>query len=436
MSKEIKCPECGKVFSIDESTYSELISSIRNDEFNEELHKRLEEISKQQNELLESKIREKSLEKDSKINELLNEINSLKNSASQKENESELKFRKQLDEEKEKLNKEINALKEQKSQINNELEKEKALNEAKITKALSEKDIEIEKLKNKISSNETEFALRLKTEEENYKRKEKEKDEQIAYYKDLKTRLSTKLIGESLETHCMSEFNKYRQIAFPNAYFEKDNDVVEGTKGDFIYRENSSEGVELLSIMFEMKNEDDQSKTKHKNEDFFATLDKNRKKKNCEYAVLVSMLEPDDDYYNAGIVDVSYRYPKMFVVRPQCFINIIGLLRDSALKSIEYKNQLAVIRNQNIDISNFESDLNEFKDKFERNCQLAKNKFDSAIAEIDKTIEKLNKVKQELIGSGNNLELANKKAQDLTIKKLTKNNPTMKAKFDELEEKK
>ena len=258
------------------------------------------------------------------------------------------------------------------------------------------------------------------------------KDEQIAFYKDLKTKMSTKLVGETLEQHCLNQFNSIRMSAFPNAYFEKDNDASSGSKGDFIFKENTEEGAELVSIMFEMKNENDTTATKHKNEDFFKELDKDRNEKKCEYAVLVSMLEPESEYYNAGIVDVSYRYPKMYVVRPQCFIPFITLIRNAALASSEYKNQLVLAKNQNLDVSHFEEDLNTFKEKFAENYNRASDRFAKAIEEIDKTIEHLNKVKEGLVGADRNLRLANDKAQDLTIKKLTKNNPTMKAKFDEL----
>lgn len=264
----------------------------------------------------------------------------------------------------------------------------------------------------------------------------KRRDDEIAYYKDFKARQSTKMIGESLEQHCETEFNKLRATAFQNAYFEKDNDIKTGSKGDFIYREYSNDGVEFISIMFEMKNEMDTTATKHKNEDFFKELDKDRKEKNCEYAVLVTMLEADNEYYNSGIVDVSYRYPKMYVVRPQFFIPIITVLRNAALNSLQYRHELELVRNQNIDITHFEEDINDFKDKFSRNFRLASEKFQKAIDEIDKTIDHLQKTKESLLSSENNLRLANNKAEDLTIKKLTKGNPTMAAKFAELESKK
>ena len=259
------------------------------------------------------------------------------------------------------------------------------------------------------------------------------KNEEITYYKDFKARQSTKMVGESLEQHCETEFNKLRATAFPNAYFEKDNDIKSGTKGDYIYRECSEEGEEFISIMFEMKNEMDSTATKHKNEDFFKKLDKDRNEKGCEYAVLVSMLEADSELYNNGIVDVSYKYPKMYVIRPQFFIPMITLLRNAAANSLKYRRELQEIKNQNIDITNFEADMNDFKDKFSRNFRIASDKFRTAIAEIDKTIDHLQKTKDALLSSENNLRLANNKAEDLTIKRLTRNNPTMAAKFAELE---
>ncbi|MBR1910036.1 MAG: DUF2130 domain-containing protein, partial [Lachnospiraceae bacterium] len=260
----------------------------------------------------------------------------------------------------------------------------------------------------------------------------KQKDDQIAYYKDLKTRMSTKMIGETLEQHCEEEFNKLRATAFRNAYFEKDNDIRTGSKGDFIYRECDENGVEIISIMFEMKNEMDTTATKHKNEDFFKELDKDRREKSCEYAVLVSLLEGDSELYNAGIVDVSYRYDKMYVVRPQCFIPIITLLRNAAMNALSYKQELELVRNQDIDVSNFEENLLKFKNDFTRNYDIAHSHFDKAIEEIDKTIQHLEKVKKELLGSDNQLRIATGKVEDVSVKKLTKNNPTMQAKFESL----
>ena len=299
-------------------------------------------------------------------------------------------------------------------------------------KALAEKDKQISELTNKIESNEKENLLKELSLKEQYKIQLQFKEEEIARYKDFKARLSTKMIGESLEQHCELEFNKLRATGFQNAYFEKDNDAKTGSKGDYIFREATPEGIEIVSIMFEMKNEMDTTSTKKKNEDFLKELDKDRREKNCEYAVLVSLLEPENELYNSGIVDMSHKFPKMYVIRPQFFIPIITLLRNAALNSLQYKQELAVIRSQNIDISNFEESMNDFKEKFARNYEIASKKFKTAIEEIDKTIDHLQKTKEALLSSENNLRLANNKAEDLSIKRLTKNNPTMAAKFAEL----
>ena len=299
---------------------------------------------------------------------------------------------------------------------------------------ISEKEKQIIELNGRLEANAKTYELKEKTILENHHRAIEEKDSQIEYYKDLKTKLSTKLLGETLEQHCLIEFNKLRAMGFQNAYFEKDNDIKTGSKGDFIFRDHGEDGTEFISIMFEMKNEADTTATKKKNEDFFKELDKDRNEKGCEYAVLVSMLESDNELYNAGIVDVSYKYPKMYVVRPQFFIPIITLLRNAAANSLQYRRELDVIRNQNIDISNFEADMNDFKDKFARNYRIASEKFKTAIEEIDKTITHLQKTKEALLSSENNLRLANNKADELSIKKLTAHNPTMARKFAELKE--
>jgi len=288
-------------------------------------------------------------------------------------------------------------------------------------------------LKQAVETEKLTAELNGKAAQEQFQRELAMKDEQIAYYRDFKARQSTKMVGESLEQHCLTEFNRIRATAFRNAYFEKDNDARTGSKGDFIFRESTEEGTEILSIMFEMKNEMDETATKHRNEDFLKELDKDRREKGCEYAVLVTLLEPDSELYNSGIVDVSYRYPKMYVIRPQFFIPLISILRNAALNAVEYRQQLAVIQNQNIDITNFESEMNDFKDRFNRNYELASRRFKEAIDEIDKTITHLQKTKDALLSSENNLRLANNKAQDLSIKRLTKNNPTMQAKFAALE---
>ena len=284
----------------------------------------------------------------------------------------------------------------------------------------------------KVEDEKKDLETQLTQEKDREKILLEQNDEQIAYYKDLKTKMSTKMVGETLEQHCEIEFNQLRATAFRNAYFEKDNDARTGSKGDYIYRETDANGVEIISIMFEMKNEMDETATKHKNEDFYKELEKDRREKNCEYAVLVSMLESDSELFNAGIVDVSYKYDKMYVVRPQCFIPIITLLRNAAMNALSYKQELAVVRSQNIDISNFEENLMNFKDNFGRNYDIAHTHFDKAIDEIDKTIDHLQKVKRELQGSDNQLRIANNKVDDISIKKLTKDNPTMQAMFEEI----
>ncbi len=381
---EIKCPHCQKVFSVSEEQYRSIASSVRDVEFEKELHRRLEleEVKNRQNlTILEEKHKNELLDKQRNLEK---EIDELKNKIKLNESEKELE----------------------------------------IQKAISSKDHEIDKLKNDLLNQKNEEARKLK-----------EKEEEVSYYRDLKTRMSTKLVGETLEQHCQIQFNQIRMSAFPDAYFEKDNDAKSGSKGDFIFREKTKEGAELISIMFEMKNENDETATKHKNEDFFKELDKDRNEKNCEYAVLVSMLEPDNELYNAGIVDVSYRYKKMYVVRPQCFIPIISLLRNAALNAAEAKNELMLVRNENIDITNFEQELNDQQQLVARNYELAKDHFTTAIEEIDKTIDHLQKVRKELVGSEKNLRIANDKVQNLSIKSLTKNNPTMREKFAELKNK-
>lgn len=444
--KEIKCPNCGKVFSVDESGYAAILNQVKNEEFDKEIKEREEAIKAKV--LSDSLIQKQQLEKekDQQISELNQIISNLKKdldyikettkNQTQQENEQKynalkenyLKLENQLTELKNNKDKEIQSLEAQ-------LQQKDLENKFNLEKQMNLKNQEIDKLKNDISLNEKETELKVKTIQENFANKLKDKDEQIAFYKDLKTKMSTKLVGESLEQHCQIEFEKLRPTAFKNAYFEKDNDIKSGSKGDFIYRETNEEGIEIISIMFEMKNENETTATKHKNEDFFKELDKDRNEKKCEYAVLVSMLEADSELYNAGIVDVSHRYKKMYVVRPQCFIPIITLLRNAALNAVEYKKQLIIAQEQNLDISNFENNINEFKEKFGRNYRIASDKFQTAIEEIDKTITHLQKTKEALLSSENNLRLANDKAQELSIKKLTKNNPTMAQKFEEINKK-
>ena len=404
---EIKCPKCGELFQIDESGYAELLSQVRNDAFEEELHKRAKELEEKN----KNDIKMAQMEQEKSFNAALN--NKDKALADKEMEIQQLKNQIEMNDSQQKL-----AITE-------------AVNDK--DKILAQKDAEIIKLKSQIDNQKTESALKEKNLEENYKNQLKLKDDQIDYYKDLKARQSTKMVGESLEQHCQNQFNSLRMTAFPNAYFEKDNEVsASGSKGDFIFRESDPEGVEFISIMFEMKNEMDTTASKHKNEDFFKELDKDRNEKHCEYAVLVSLLESDNDFYNNGIVDVSYKYPKMYVIRPQFFIPMITLLRNAALNSLQYQKELQVVRNQQLDLVNFETNMQEFKDAFGRNYRIASEKYQTAIEEIDKTIDHLEKVKKALMSSENNLRLANDKAEDLSIKKLTKNAPSVKQMFDDI----
>ena len=388
---EIKCPKCGEVFQIDESAYESIAQQVRDKEF-------------------DKRIREKEAQFES-----------------EKSNAVE-KTRLELEIEIQKLNMVI-----EKNQSDKELAIAQAI-QAK-EKDLADKDLQIIDLKGRIESAEKSFELKENRLKEQHKYEVDDLKDQIDRYKDLKAKQSVKMLGETLEQHCEMEFNKLRSLGFQRAYFEKDNDARTGSKGDYIFRDFDDDmGTEFISIMFEMKNEDDTTATKKKNEDFFKELDKDRKEKGCEYAVLVSLLEGDNDYYNSGIVDVSHKYPKMYVVRPQFFIPIITLLRNAALKSLDYKRELAVVKSQNIDVTNFEQEINDFKDKFSRNYRLASEKFKTAIDEIDKSIQHLQKIRDALLGSENQLRLANDKAEALTIKKLTQNNPTMRAKFEELKD--
>ena len=374
--QEIKCPNCGEVFAVDESGYAQIAKQVRDKEFEKELKRREDDF------------------------------------AQMKENALKL------------------AQMEQKEEFAKELSvKEAQLSEKE--KAVSEKAAEIAELKSRLSNKETENELKEQSLKKQYEDRLKLKDEQIEYYKDFKARQSTKMIGESLEMHCMNQFNALRMTAFPNAYFEKDNDARTGSKGDFIFRE-AVEGVEFISIMFEMKNEMDETATKHKNEDFLKELDKDRREKKCEYAVLVSLLEIDNELYNNGIVDVSYKYEKMYVIRPQFFIPMITLLRNAAMNSLQYRRELEAAKHQQVDILHFEENMNAFKEGFARNYRIASTKFQTAIDEIDKTITHLQKTKEALLSSENNLRLANNKAEDLSIKRLTKNAPAVREMFEEL----
>ena len=421
---EIKCPKCGTVFQINETDYDSIVKQIRDSEFHKEIDARECAYKKE----LESAVKLAKNDVEKELTEKLNkkelEINKLKNDLASNEKNVKADLEKEFNTTLNKKELEIQELK-------SKLELKDTQSELAIKNAVSEKEKVIDSLNNKIELNKNEFLLKEKSLVDNYEEKIKSRDEQISYYKDFKAKQSTKMIGESLEVHCHTEFNKLRPL-FKNAYFEKDNDAKSGSKGDFIFRDYDDDGTEIVSIMFEMKNEADETATKHKNEDFFKELDKDRNEKKCEYAVLVSLLEADNDYYNDGIVDVSYRYDKMYVIRPQFFIPLITLIRGIAVHSLEYKKELQVIQNQNIDISHFEENMNAFKEGFGRNYRLASEKFKKAIEEIDKTIDHLQKTKEALLSSENNLRLANNKAEDLTIRKLTNNNETMAKKFEDL----
>ena len=403
---EIKCPKCGEVFQVDESGYAELLNQVRNEAFEEELHKRAGELEAKN----KSDIQLAKMEQEKSFTEALNDKN--KELA-----EKELEIR----------------------ELRNKLAMGDSEKKLAISEAIRDKDKEISdinaaviELKSQLANQKNESALKEKSLEESYKNQLKLKDDQIEQYKDFKARQSTKMVGESLEQHCQNQFNSIRMTAFPGAYFEKDNKLSEtNSKGDFIFRD-FNEGIEFISIMFEMKNEMDTTATKHKNEDFFKELDKDRNEKGCEYAVLVSLLEADNDFYNNGIVDVSYKYPKMYVIRPQFFIPMITLLRNAALNSLQYQKELAIVRNQQLDLVNFESNMEAFKEAFGRNYRLAGDKFTSAIEDIDKAIKALENTKKDLLASEKYLRIANDKAEDLSIKKLTKNAPSVKQMFDDL----
>lgn len=445
--KELKCPKCGNLFTVDEADYASIVSQVKNAEFDAEIERRMSEIDsrhKAEQELLAAKAaqqyQQELAKKEFEIGAKEAEIGRIKG-----EKESEISL----------LNSRLQSIEAQKESEKNialaEMEKriaelnttlvqyetklQVALMEerSKVQQNIQEKDSEIARLK---SAAELEKSRAQIHEAELIKQHQIElrnKQELVDYYKDLKTRMSTKMVGETLEIHCSTLFNQLLRPMMPNAYFEKDNDAADGTKGDFIFRD-TEDGVEYISVMFEMKNEMDTTATKHKNEDFLKKLDDDRRKKGCEFAVLVSLLEPDNELYNTGIVDVSYRFPKMYVIRPQFFIPLITLLVQTSKKSLEYKKQLILAQNKEVDVTNFENALLDFQDKFGRNYRLASEKFKTAIDEIDKSITHLQKIKEALLGSENNLRLANDKAQDLTIKKLTRNNPTMKQKFSEARE--
>jgi hypothetical protein len=422
---EIKCPHCGKTFNIDEAGYADILKQVRDEAFDLALHERIELAEREKKaavELAEAKIAQQLAEAASKKDV---EIERLKEELRSSAELVHAKVTGEMRDEAAKKDAEIERLKA-------ELKTADIAKKLELNEALGGVEKERDDLKRDLESKNAEQKLLETSLKEKYETQIKDRDDAIERLKDLKAKLSTKMVGETLEQHCEIEFNRLRATGFPNAYFEKDNDARGGSKGDYIFRDSDDVGTEFISIMFEMKNENDTTATKKKNEDFLKELDKDRDEKGCEYAVLVSLLEPDSELYNTGIVDVSHKYPKMYVVRPQFFIPIITLLRNAAQNTLGYKKELARVREQNIDITNFEDELDEFRTGFGRNYRLASQKFKTAIAEIDKTIDHLQKTKDALIGSENNLRLANNKADDLTIKKLTKGNPTMAAKFDEL----
>jgi hypothetical protein len=431
--KELKCPQCGSVFSVDEADYASIVSQVKTQEFDAEIKIRLEEIQKQNevrqeaeslkiNQEFQGKLSAKELElskKDSEIVKLQAQIDSFNQTK-----------KLELEAERSKTNEEIARLKSIIAQNENNVRVAVLEEQNKAKDIIQAKENSLIELRSQIDVKQKEATIREANIKEDYERQLKQKQELVDYYKDLKAKLSTKMIGESLEVHCSNEFNRVRTTMYPNAYFDKDNDASHGSKGDFIFRDYA-DGMEYISIMFEMKNEMDETATKHKNEDFLAKLDKDRRDKGCEYAVLVSLLEPDNDFYNEGIVDVSYRYPKMFVVRPQFFMPLISLLTQASKKSVEYQRELLLARQQSIDVTNFENKLNDFRNKFGNHYQRASDKFNKAIEEIDKTIKSLQKMKEDLLSSENYLRLANNDTEDLSIKKLTRGNPTMKQKFEE-----
>ena len=459
--QEIRCPHCGQVFQVDEAGYAAIVSQVRGREFHRELEARQKQFEADKAAAVELavsreraraqqeaagaalKLQKLQSEKDSEADRLQRErsaevfrLQSEKEAAVtrlQMEKDAALAAaRAEQEETLERLRARVRDLEEKVRLADSEQKLAVSEEREKGIKALAERELSVLRLENSLKLREDEAKLSEQNLKETYEEKLRQKDEQIAYYRDFKTRQSTKMIGESLEQHCEISFNRVRAAGFQNAYFEKDNDARTGSKGDYIFRDYDENGLEYISIMFEMKNEMDETATKHKNADFFKELDKDRREKGCEYAVLVSMLEPDSELYNEGIVDVSYRYQKMYVIRPQFFISLITILRNAAQNSLGYRRELELTRRQNIDISHFEDDLKDFKERFGRNFRLASEKFQKAIEEIDKTIDHLQKTKQALLSSENNLRLANDKAEALSVKKLTAKNPTMRQRFEEL----
>ncbi|MEG0170342.1 DUF2130 domain-containing protein [Anaerorhabdus sp.] len=425
---EIKCPHCGTTFTIDEANYADILNQVRTSEFNQEVHDRLEQIKiqhKSEIALAEEKSQNQLQKELAKMEQVIADLKAKNDASKQSEIIAIADVEKKMREDIIERDKQI-------ALLNNKLQSLEDNKKLELNQALSQKDKELLETQHKVELLQKETEIEKASIKEKFELELKQKEETIAFYKDFKAKQSTKMIGESLEQHCEIEFNKLRMTAFRNASFSKDNDAKSGSKGDYIYRENDENGIEIISIMFEMKNEEDQTSTKKKNEHFFKELDKDRNEKKCEYAILVTLLEQDNELYNTGIVDVSYEYEKMYVIRPQFFIPLITLLRNAALNSLQYKQEVALMKEQNIDITNFEEDLNAFKSNFAKNFELASRKFTTAIDEIDKTITHLQKTKEALLSSENNLRIANDKAEDLTVKKLVRKNPTMKSKFDEL----
>lgn len=431
--KELKCPNCGSVFSVDEADYASIVSQVKTQEFDAEIEARLKEIMKQnklQQEADSMKISQKYQEqlnsKEIELSRKENEIVQLQARLDGFDQAKQLEMETERAKNKEEIARLTSIIEQNKSNLQVAVLEERN----KVQDVLQKKENALIELKSQIDLKQKEATIREASIKEDYERQLKQKQELVDYYKDLKAKLSTKMIGESLEVHCSNEFNRVRTSMYPNAYFEKDNDASHGSKGDFIFRDYV-DNVEYISMMFEMKNEMDETSTKHKNEDFFAKLDKDRRDKGCEYAILVSLLEPDNDLYNEGIVDVSYRYPKMFVIRPQFFMPLISLLTQASKKSIEYQKELIVARQQSVDVTNFKNKLNDFRDKFGYHYQHASAKFNKAIEDIDKAIISLQKMKEDLMSSSNYLRLANNDTEVLSIKRLTRGNPTMKKMFDD-----
>ena len=427
---DIKCPKCGEYFQIDEAGYAAIVKQVRDSEFNKEITSRIKEHDKANENAVELAVAKAQADKEKEISDLQKKITEFEGLMELNKTKTENEVSKVVQDK----DKEISDLQKKIAELEGLIELNKTKSENEVTRAVQEKDKEIMQLKNDMVLDKSKWELEEKSLVEAHTAELKRKDDEIAYYKDLKARQSTKMVGETLEQHCEMEFNRVRMMAFPNAYFEKDNDARTGSKGDYIFRETDGNGVEILSIMFEMKNEMDETATKHKNEDFFKELDKDRKEKGCEYAVLVSLLEKDNDLYNNGIVDVSYKYEKMFVVRPQFFLPLIAILRTAAMNALKYRQELALVRAQEVDVSNFEDKLFDFQGKFSKDVDAANTKFNNAIEQIDKAITNLQKVKENLLGSEKKLLDANNKAQELSVKKLTRGNPTMKAKFAAFED--